>query len=140
LPKKTKMPRIDAVRRCISDFNLKDLKDIHTGIVEITIKNKIFRNGAINGLKVVFIDGVKLFESTKKCCDKCLTHIDKNGITHYFHRAVVCSTVGSYPHIILDKKCLNQRKDGSNKDEGELTGGKKLIKSYTSNIIILQIL
>ena len=140
MPKKTKMPRIDAVRRCISDFYLKGLKDIHTGIVETTIKNKVFRNGTVNGLKVVSIDGVKLFESTKKCCDKCLTHIDKNGITHYFHRAVVCSTAGSDPHIILEQEMLEPKEDGSNKDEGEITGGKKLIKSYTSNISILQIL
>jgi hypothetical protein len=34
--------------------------------------------GAINGLKIASIDGVDLFESTKKCCDKCLTRIDKN--------------------------------------------------------------
>jgi len=128
LPKKTKIPRIDAVRRCLSDFDLDGLRNIHTEIVKTTIKNKVFRNGTIDGLKVAAIDGVELFESTKKCCDKCLTRVDKTGNIHYFHRSVVCSTVGSDPHIILGQEMLEPKEDGSNKDEGEITGGKRLIK------------
>lgn len=65
VPEKTKMPRIDAVRRCLSDFDLEGLKNIHSEIIKTTIKNKVFRNGTIDGLKVVAIDGVELFESTK---------------------------------------------------------------------------
>ncbi len=128
LPKKTKMPRIDAARRCLSNFDLDGLKNIHNDIIKTTIKNKVFRNGTIDGLKVVAIDGVELFESTKKCCDKCLTRLDKNGKTHYFHRSVVCTTVGSDPHLILGQEMLEPKKDASAKDEGEITGGKRLIK------------
>lgn len=128
LPKKTKMPRIDAVRRCLKDFDLDGIKNIYNHIIKTTIKNKVFRNGAIENLKVVAIDGVELFESTKKCCDDCLTRIDKNGITHYFHRSVVCATVGSDPHIILGQEMLEPKRDDSDKDEGEITGGKRLIK------------
>lgn len=129
LPKKTKIPRIDAVRRYLSDFDLEGLTDVHKHIVKTTIKNKVFRNGTINGLKVVAIDGVELFESAKKCCDNCLTRVHKNGIKHYFHRSVVCSTVGSDPHIILGQEMLEPKRDGSNKDEGEITGGKRLIRN-----------
>lgn len=128
LPKGTKIPRIDAVRRCLSNFDLEGIKDIHADIVKTTIKNKVFRNGTIDGLKVVAIDGVELFESTKKCCDKCLARVDKTGTTHYFHRSVVCATVGSDPHIILGQEMLEPKQDGSDKDEGEITGGKRLIK------------
>jgi hypothetical protein len=128
LPKKTNMPRIDAVRRCLSDFDLDGLKGIHNDIVKTTIKNKVFRNGTIDGLKVAAIDGVELFESTKKCCDKCLSRIQRDGTTHYFHRSVVCTTVGSDPHIILGQEMLEPKNDSSNKDEGETTGGKRLIR------------
>lgn len=129
LPKRTQMPRIDAVRRCLNDFDLQGLRDIHSSIIKTTIKNKVFKNGTIDTLKVVAIDGVELFESIKKCCNKCLTRVDKNGTTHYFHRSVVCATVGSDPHIILGQEMLEPKRDGSYKDEGELTGGKRLIKN-----------
>lgn len=127
VPKKTKMPCIDAVRRSLSDFDLDGLKNMHNDIVKTTIKNKVFRNGTINNLKVVAIDGVELFESTKKCCDNCLTREHKNGTTHYFHRSVICATVGSDPHIVLGQEMLEPKRDGSDKDEGETTGGKRLI-------------
>jgi Transposase DDE domain. len=128
LPKKTKMPYIDAVRRSLSDFDLYGLKDFHTHIVKTTIENKVFRNGTIDGLKVVAIDGTELFESTKKCCDKCLTRNDKNGTKHYFHTSIVCATVGSHPHIIIGQEMLEPKKDSPDKNEGEITGAKRLIK------------
>lgn len=128
LPKNTKMPYIDAVRRSLSDFDLDGLKDFHSHIVKTTIKNKVFRNGTIDGLKVVALDGTELFESTKKCCDKCLTRNDKNGTKHYFHTSIVCATVGSDPHIIIGQEMLEPKKDSPDKNEGEITGAKRLIK------------
>ena len=41
-----------------------------------------------------------------------------------FHRSVVCMTVGKVPHVILGQEMLKP-KDGAEKDEGELTGGKR---------------
>ena len=128
LPKNAKMLRIDAVRRCLSDFDLDGLKNIHSSVIKTTIKNKVFRNGTIDGLKVAAIDGVELFESTKKCCNRCLSREHRDGTIHYFHRAVVCATVGSNPHIILGQEMLEPKKDSSDKNEGETTGGIRLIK------------
>lgn len=128
LPKNTKMLRIDAVRRCLSDFDLDGLKNINKHIIKTTMKNKVFRNGTIDGLKVAAIDGVELFDSIKKCCNNCLTRIDKNGVSHYFHRSVVCAMVGTDPHTILGQEMLEPKRDSSSKDEGETTGGKRLIK------------
>ncbi|SUY48076.1 transposase family protein [Clostridium putrefaciens] len=127
LPKKTKVPRIDTVRRSLSDFDLEGLNNMHNQIIKTAVKNKVFRASTMDGLKVVAIDGVELFESTKKCCDKCLSRVHNGGVTHYFHRSVVCSTVGSDPHLILGQEMLEPKTDGSNKDEGETTGGKRLI-------------
>ncbi|AWI04823.1 transposase [Clostridium drakei] len=128
LPKNTKMLRIDAVRRCLSDFDLDGLKNINKHIIKTTMKNKVFRNGSIDGLKVAAIDGVELFDSIKKCCNNCLTRIDKNGVSHYFHRSVVCAMVGTDPHTILGQEMLEPKRDSSSKDEGETTGSKRLIK------------
>ena len=128
LPKKTKMPYVDAVRRSLSDFDQDGLLKFHNHIVKTTIENKVFRNGTIDSLKAVAIDGTELFESTKKCCDKCLTRNDKNGIKHYFHTSIVCATIGSDPHIILGQEMLEPKKDSPNKNEGEITGAKRLIK------------
>jgi hypothetical protein len=127
-PKKTRLPHIDAVRRSLSSFDINGLNILHDHIINTIFKNKVFRNGTIDGIKVAAIDGVEIFESTKKRCEKCLTRVDKQGITHYFHRAVVCATVGSDPHIVLGYEMLEPKKDLSNKDEGEITGGKRLIR------------
>jgi hypothetical protein len=101
---------------------------MHDHIIKTIFKNKVFRNGTIDDIKVAAIDGVEIFESTNKSCEKCLTRVDKQGITHYFHRAVVCATVGSDPHTVLGYEMLEPKNDGSDKDEGEITGGKRLIR------------
>ncbi|WAG54209.1 hypothetical protein LL033_16415 [Clostridium estertheticum] len=49
---KTKIPRIDAVRRYLSDFDLEGFKDMHTDIIKTTIKNKLFRSGTLDGVTV----------------------------------------------------------------------------------------
>jgi len=127
-PKKTRLPHIDAVRRSLSNFNIDSLDNMHDHIIKTIFRNKVFRNGTIDGIKVAAIDGVEIFESTKKSCEKCLTRVDKQGITHYFHRAVVCATIGLDPHIVLGYEMLEPKSDGSDKDEGEITGGKRLIR------------
>lgn len=75
---------------------------------------------------VAGIDEVELFSSTKKSCPDCLTRKNRAGEMEYFHRSVVCMTVGKQPHVILGQEMLKSR-DGAEKDEGELTGGKRLI-------------
>ncbi|MEG0775827.1 MAG: transposase [Cetobacterium sp.] len=128
IPPKTKMPRIDAVRRCLKDFDTDGLKNIQEDIIKTITKNRVFGKGTIDGFKVAAIDGVELFESTEKQCTECLTRESKTGVMHYFHRSVVCATVGSDPHIILGQEMLKPKHDGSNKDEGEITAGTRLIK------------
>lgn len=73
------------------------------------------------------IDEVELFSSTKKSCPDCLTRKNRAGEMEYFHRSVVCMTVGKAPHVILGQEMLKPR-DGAEKDEGELTGGKRLVE------------
>jgi hypothetical protein len=126
--RKSRMPSIDTVTDSLDKVDLDSLESFNKDIVKTAINNKVFRYGTIDGYKVVAIDGVELFESTKKHCENCLTREYSDGI-HYFHRSVVCMTVGSDPHIILGQEMLEPKNDGSNKDEGELTAGKRLINN-----------
>ena len=58
---------------------------------------------------VAGIDEVELFSSTKKSCPDCLTRKNRAGKTEYFHRSVVCMTVGKAPHVILGQEMLKPR-------------------------------
>ena len=66
-------------------------------------------------------------ESMPKRLKNCLSRKKHTGETEYFYRSVVCMIIGKSPHVILGQEMLKPR-DGSGKDEGELTGGKRLIE------------
>ena len=122
-----KIPKIDAVRDLLTQIDPDEIREIHDQTIDIIKSNRVFREGTIGGYVVAGIDGVELFSSTKKSCLDCLNRKNRAGETEYFHRSVVCMTVGKTPHVILGQEMLKPR-DGAEKDEGELTGGKKLIR------------
>ena len=66
-------------------------------------------------------------ESMSKRLKNCLSRKKHTGETEYFYRSVVCMIIGKSTHVILGQEMLKPR-DGSGKDEGELTGGKRLIE------------
>ena len=122
-----KIPKIDAVRDLLTQIDPNEIREIHDQTIDIIKRNRVFREGTIGGYVVAGIDGVELFNSTKKSCPGCLSRKNRAGETEYFHRSVVCMTVGKAPHVILGQEMLKPR-DGAEKDEGELTGGKRLIR------------
>ncbi len=121
-----RIPKVDAVRDLLTVIEPDELRSIHEETVDRMKRNRIWKKGTVGGYRVAAIDGVELFGSTKKSCPDCLIRKHKSGETEYFHRSVVCMTVGQSPHIILGQEMLWPR-DGNQKDEGELTGGKRLI-------------
>ncbi len=123
---KGRIPKVDAVRDVLTRTSPKEVEAIHGSVVKRIRRNGVQRGGTIGRYVVAAIDGVELFSSTKKCCPMCLTRTNKAGQTEYFHRSVVCASVGNDPHIIYGQEMLKPR-DGAEKDEGELTGGKRLI-------------
>lgn len=125
-----RIPKIDAVRDALSMIDPKEIRDIHESVIDKVRKNHVLHGGTIGGFVVAAIDGVELLSSTKKSCPDCLTRHIRSGETEYFHRSVVCMTIGKDPHIIFGQDMLKPR-DGSDKDEGELTGGKRLIRYLT---------
>lgn len=122
-----RIPKVDAVRDMLSWLDPGEVGERSDFVVKKAYKNAVFRSGTVGRYVTVAIDGVELFSSTKKSCKGCLTRKNKAGETEYFHRAVVCATVGKNPHIILGQDMLSPR-DGAQKDEGELTSGKRLVK------------
>ena len=122
-----KIPKVDAVRDALSNIEPREVEEIFDSMVAKTYRNAVLRSGTIGGYIAVGIDGVELFSSTKKSCRTCLTRRSSNGGKEYFHRSVVCATIGESPHLILGQEMLRPR-DGSEKDEGELTGGKRLVR------------
>lgn len=125
---KGKIPKVDAVRDMLLQVNSEELKAIHDTMIDRVKRNRVLHGGTIGGYVTVAIDGLELFSSYKKKMDDCLTRTHKNGETEYFYRSVVCATIGSNPHLILGQEMLKPR-DGAEKDEGELTGGKRLLKN-----------
>jgi len=124
---KGRLPKTDAARFVLKIVSLIEIRLIHESIIKKIYENKVLRQGTIDGYVTTAIDGVELFSSGKKNCDDCLVRELKDGSKEYFHRSVACMTVGSDPHIIIGQEMLHPR-DGNQKDEGELTGGKRLIE------------
>ena len=122
-----KIPKVDAVRDLLSRIDPKEIEEIHAQTIDVLKRNRVFREGTIGGYVAAGIDGMELFSSTKKSCTDCLSRKNGTGKTKYFHRSVVCMTVGKSPHVIFGQEMLKPR-DGSEKDEGELTGAKRLIR------------
>lgn len=62
--------------------------------------------------------------------------------TEYFHRSVICMTVGELQHIILGQNMLKPR-CGNENDESELIGGKRLLQKlkkqheYFADVIVV---
>ena len=96
-----KIPKIDAVRDLLSGIDPEEVRKIHERTIDTLKKNRVFREGTIGEYVVAGIDGVELFSSTKKSCPDCLTRKNRAGETEYFHRSVVCMTVGKAPHVIV---------------------------------------
>ncbi len=124
---KGRIPKVDAVRDALARLDPKEIQRIIGTVIRKIRRNRIFAGGTIGPYKVMAIDGVELFSSRKKSCPGCLSRQLKSGEMEYFHRSVVCGSVGTDPHIVLGQEMLRPC-DGSDKDEGELTGGKRLIR------------
>ena len=122
----TNLPQIDTIRDTLKVIDLDGLEVILTHTVKKAIKNKVFRDGTIDGYMVGAVDGTKFFGSKKKSCPKCLTSKD-----HFYHSGVVMSTVGNGPKLVVGFDTYKPGEDSVKKDEGELNAAKRLITDVT---------
>ena len=79
----------------------------------------------IGGLREVALDGVELFVQHSVTCDDCL-HRTIDGVTQWFHRIIVASTVGPHRQTVLEWEPIHPA-DGSDKNEGEPTAAYRLL-------------
>ena len=126
IPRGKRLPLIDTIRDTLKVIDLDKLAYINDYIVSIAIDNKVFSNGTIDGYVVAAMDGTKIFGSSKKKCDKCLTY-EINDKRYNYHNAVVMSLIGNTVKLVLDYEMYNGRLDSHSKNEGELSVAKRLL-------------
>lgn len=111
--KNERIPKIHKFRDGIKDLNLESLKKINKNIIRKAKENKIYRQGTIENLVVVGIDGTENFGSYKKFwknCYKCKIknqkYIDgkKQIVEEEYHKQinVFARIVGKRPGVVLD--------------------------------------
>lgn len=123
-----KIPHRDALEDMAERLNVDELRALNWYIVRKQRKNKVFRQSAIDDLVAVAVDGIETYNSDKKQCEDCQTRRHNNGVVSFLHRFVVLVRIGGRSHTVIDVDMLVPR-DGDNKQEGELTGGKRLIEN-----------
>ena len=64
-PKRTRLPKIDALRDVVKIIKTEDVQNMFDGVVDKAIENKAIRENTINGLRVAAVDGVEYF--VRKC-------------------------------------------------------------------------
>lgn len=61
-----RIPKVDAVRDLLSRINPEEILRMYEETVDTMKRNRVFREGTIEGYVIAVIDGMKLFSSTKK--------------------------------------------------------------------------
>jgi len=60
------LKKADAVRYLLSRINPEEILRMYEETVDTMKRNRVFREGTIEGYVIAVIDGMKLFSSTKK--------------------------------------------------------------------------
>lgn len=113
-----------------------ELKGLLWNFSRIARKNGVFRDNKIDGQIVGIVDATTLFGSKlKKCKKHCLKSVHRNGTVSYAHKACVLSVpgIGGTGHIVLNYEML-QAGDPTKKQEGELTGTKRLLAELDKSL------
>lgn len=127
-----KTPRIDTVRDTIKVTDNHLIAKMNATIIKKAKRNKVFKEGTIDGYNVASIDGTKLFGSNNKSCKECCKINTRNNNPHHFHSDIFMSFIGSGSRLIIDFELYKGSKDSSKKDEGELTVTKCLLTKITT--------
>lgn len=140
--KKEKIPKMHGFREGIKDIKLEEVIRINKKIIKKAKENKIYRNGTIDNLVVVGIDGTETFGSYKKDWNNSYKTIKKNQkyvngkkeiVEEEYHKQinVFAKIVGKRPGVILGyEKITCNGKEG--KQEYEPNVGIKLIEKLKS--------
>ncbi len=93
--RKDRIPKIDAIRNSLKSINLNALRRINQKIVRKAVRNKVYKEGTIDGYIIAAIDGTSLFNKKKPSCDDCIQ-------TNRRSIATLClAGLRSFPVILL---------------------------------------
>ncbi len=146
-----RIPKMHGFREGIKNLIPEELKKINVKIVKKSRENKIYRQGSIDGLVVVGIDGVETFGSYKK--DWKNSYKTKIKVKKYnkgkeeteereYHKQInlVAKIVGKKPGLILDyEKITDKGKNGKQQYEPDvgITLLRRIRKEYGRMIDII---
>ena len=132
------IPKMHGFIEGIKDLKVSELEKINKNIIRKAKENKIYRNGTIDNLIVVGIDGTETFGSYKKNWDNCYNKKIKNKrfingkeqiVEEEYHEqiCVFARIVGKRPGVLLGyEKVTSNGNEG--KQEFEPNVGIKLIQ------------
>lgn len=126
-------PSRSTVERTLAGLDIGQLKALHWHIARRAYRNGTLKDAAkcTGGYRVVTLDGIELYDSeVKDFGDYGLTRHHKNGRESHYVRVCVASVcgIGGTGSEVLTWDVLQSRDPGS-KDEGELTGAKRILDS-----------
>lgn len=142
-----RIPRRDQAERILAMTDSAVFHDKLWDMAKKAKRNGVFRDNKIDGYTVAIADGITVFATTKKGkgqssdvkekdrCSFCQETEHKNGIIESFHKAVVLTVpcIGDTGCMVLDYEML-RGSDPVRKSEGELTGGKHLLKKLGTHL------
>ncbi len=129
--RRDKVPKIDAIRSSLKSINLNMLRRINQKIVRKAVRNKVYKEGTIDGYTVATIDITNLFNIRKPSCDDCI-YTKKRRKTYYAHACTVMSLIGNGANLLIDYEMIKHRKQANDTGEGELIAAKRLLNKAVS--------
>ena len=126
-----RVPSRSTVERILAQVDPWELKQMIWSMCRKAVRNGALKDAEIDGHTIGIVDGIQIYSSQKKKCDThCQIAVHRNGTETYSHKMTVLSTPclgGDTGHLVLSYTFLGPRDPGQ-KQEGELTGGKRLMQ------------
>jgi hypothetical protein len=140
--KRDRLCSADTLSRALRVMDVGSLRRLSVGIVAQAERNKVFREGWYWTLRYVALDGWEPFRSFSRHCEECLVrHIkmksrrgEEREVEQYYHRFAVAMLIDKRFDLALDiEPVLPQDRrialvGEGERDEGELTAGKRLLR------------
>jgi hypothetical protein len=138
---KAKLCSADTLSRVLRVMGLEGLRSLGEHVLSKAERNKVFREGWVGSLRFVALDGWEPICSYHRHCDACLTrHIKRKRqdgteevVEQYYHRYVVAMLIDGRFDLVVDFEPLLPEEmrpdaDQHERDEGELTAAKRLLR------------
>ena len=138
---RSKLCSADTLGRVLRGMGIEGLRSLGAHMVSQAERNKVFREGWVGALRFVALDGWEPISSYHRHCSECLIRNVKlkrqdgseEVVEQYYHRYVVAMLIDERFDLVLDFEPLLPHElrpdaDQSDRDEGELTAAKRLLR------------